>query len=124
MHVPILKLGSYLIATVQSALSDAELLELRDELVESVGNSRARGVVLDVTVLDVMDSFTTRTLRAIAHMTRLRGAETVIVGIAPEVAFAMTQLGMTLQGVETALDLEDGLACLNQRTKGGGNHCR
>jgi len=124
MEVPILKHGPYLIASVQAALSDAALLELRDELVEQVGKFRARGVVLDVTVLDVMDSFTTRTLRAIAHMIRLRGAETVVVGIGPEVAFAMVQLGLTLEGVETALDLEGGLGVLEQRAKGGGDRGR
>jgi rsbT antagonist protein RsbS len=124
MEVPILKQGDYLIATIQAALSDAALLKLQDELVERVGKSRARGVILDVTVLDVMDSFTTRTLRAMAHMTKLRGARTIIVGIQPEVAFAMTQLGMTLEGVETALDLDRGLAALRHETKGGGNRGR
>jgi rsbT antagonist protein RsbS len=72
---------------------------------------------VDVTVLDVMDSFASRTLRDLAHMTRLRGAETVIVGIQPEVAFAMVQLGLTLEGVDTALDLEEGLAFLDKKTK-------
>ena len=124
MEVPILKQGNYLIATIQAALSDAALLKLQDGLVERVGRFRARGVVLDVTVLDVMDSFTARTLRGIAHMTKLRGARTIIVGIQPEVAFAMTQLGMTLEGVETALDLDGGLAALRRRTKGGGDRCR
>lgn len=124
MEVPILKHGPYLIASIQSALSDAALLELRDELVEQVGKFRARGVVLDVTVLDVMDSFTTRTLRAIAHMIRLRGAETVVVGIGPEVAFAMVQLGLTLEGVETALDLEGGLGVLERGAKRGGDRGR
>ncbi|MGH7206640.1 MAG: STAS domain-containing protein, partial [Nitrospiraceae bacterium] len=76
-----------------------------------------RGVIVDVTVLDVMDSFASRTLRDLAHMTRLRGAETVIVGIQPEVAFAMVQLGLTLEGVDTALDLEEGLTFLEKKTK-------
>ena len=75
-------------------------------------------MIVDVTALDVMDSFAVRTLRDIAHMARLRGAETVIVGIQPEVAFAMVQLGLTLKGVATALDLEEGLAFLD-RLKGG-----
>src|SRR5213596_4286174 len=78
---------------------------------------RARGVIVDVTALDVMDSFAVRTLRDIAHMARLRGAETVIVGIQPDVAFAMVQLGLTLKGVATVLDLEEGLAFLNRRTE-------
>jgi len=92
-------------------------VHLRDALAEKVGKFRARGVIVDVTVLDVMDSFASRTLRDLAHMTRLRGAETVIVGIQPEVAFAMVQLGLTLEGVDTALDLEEGLAFLDKKTK-------
>ena len=118
MQVPILKQGPYLIASVQSALSDEDLLGLRDALVEQVGRFRTRGVVIDVTMLDVMDSFACRTIRAIAQMLRLRGAETVIVGIQPEVAFAMVQLGLTLEDVATALDLDEGLAYLGQRAKG------
>jgi rsbT antagonist protein RsbS len=117
MQVPILKQRDYLIASIQAALTDADLLELRDELMKQVGKYRSRGVIIDVTVLDVMDSFAVRTLRSIAHMMKLRGADTVIVGIQPEVAFAMVQLGLTLQGVETALDLEEGLAFLDQRIK-------
>jgi len=115
--VPILKQGAYLIASVQSALTDADLLELRNALVEMVGRYRSRGVIVDVTAMDVMDSFASRTLRDIAHMIRLRGAETVIVGIQPEVAFTMVQLGLTLEGVATALDLEEGLAFLDRGSK-------
>lgn len=117
MEVPILKQGQYLIASIQAALSDQDLVQLRDALAEKVGRFRSRGVIVDVTVLDVMDSFASRTLRDLAHMTRLRGAETVIVGIQPEVAFAMVQLGLTLEGVDTALDLEEGLAFLDKKTK-------
>ncbi len=124
MEVPILRQGGYLIATFQAALSDDDLLLLRDALVEKVGKYRARGVIIDVTALDVMDSFATRTLRAIAYMVRLRGAETVIVGIQPEIAFAMVQLGLTLEGVETALDLEEALALLNRRGRGAGPYGR
>ena len=115
MQVPILKQGAYLIASIQSALADADLIQLRDALVDKVGRFRSRGVIVDVTVLDVVDSFATRTFRDLAHMIRLRGAETVIVGIQPEVGFAMVQLGLTLEGVGTALDLEEGLAFLDQR---------
>lgn len=117
MHVPVLKQGDYLIASVQSVLSDADLLQLRDDLADRVGQYRSRGVIIDVTVLDVIDSFATRTLRAVAHMLKLRGAETVIVGIQPDVAFAMVQLGLTLAGVGTALDLEEGLAHLDRLAK-------
>ena len=117
MAVPILKQGATLIASVQSALTDADLLELRTALVTLVGRYRSRGVIVDVTALDVMDSFATRTIRDMAHMVRLRGAEMVIVGIQPEVAFTMVQLGLTLAGVATALDLEEGLAFLDHKTK-------
>lgn len=117
MAVPILKQGQYLIASIQSALSDVDLTHLRDALVGQVGKLRSRGVIVDVTALDVMDSFASRTLRDLAHMIRLRGAETVIVGIQPEVAFAMVQLGLTLEGVSTALDLEEALSHLGQATK-------
>jgi rsbT antagonist protein RsbS len=116
MRVPILKQRDYLIASVQSALSDPDLLHLRDDLAEDVGRHRSRGAVIDVALLDVIDSFATRTLRAVAHMLRLRGAETVIVGIQPEVAFAMVQLGLTFEGIGTALDLEEGLAYLDRQT--------
>ena len=115
MAVPILKQGPFLIASIQSALTDADLVQLRDALVGKVGAYRSRGVIVDVTALDVLDSFASRTLRDLAHMVRLRGAETVIVGIQPEVAFTMVQLGLTLEGVATALDLEEGLFYLDQK---------
>ena len=122
MRVPILKQRDYLIASIQSALSDEDLLLLRDDLVKQVGKYRSRGAIVDVTVLDVMDSFAVRTLRTIAHMIRLRGAETVIVGIQPEVAFAMVQLGLTLEDVATALDLEEGLAYLDRTANSPRQH--
>lgn len=117
MKVPILKQGKYLIASIQAALSDKDLLDLRDSLVKLVGEFRARGVVIDVTTLDVIDSFATRTLRSMAYMSRLRGAETVIVGIRPDVAFSMVQLGLSLEGVNTALDLDEGLEMLSSLLK-------
>jgi rsbT antagonist protein RsbS len=115
MEVPILKQKDFLIATVQAALTDKDLLQLRTALIQHVVQSRSRGVIVDLTALDVVDSFALRTLRDIAHMIRLRGAQTVIVGIQPEVAFAMVQLGLTLEDVPTALDLEEGVAYLNQK---------
>jgi rsbT antagonist protein RsbS len=114
MAVPILKQGEVLIATIQSALTDRDLLGLKDDLADKVGRFRARGVIIDVTALDVMDSFATRTLRGLAAATRLRGADTVVVGIQPEVAIALVQLGLTLDDVNTALDLEEGLELLAQ----------
>jgi rsbT antagonist protein RsbS len=117
VEVPILKQRDYLIVSIQAVLTDEDLVALRDALVEQVGHFRSSGVIVDVTGLDVMDSFSVRTLRDLAHMIRLRGAETVIVGIQPEVAFAMVQIGLTLENVATALDLEEGLAYLDARTK-------
>src|ERR1700758_1454839 len=115
MAVPILKQAQYLIATIQSALTDEDLISLQRALVEQVGKFRSRGVIVDVTSLDVLDSFASRTMRDIAHIIRLRGAETVIVGVQPEVALAMVQLGITLEKVATALDLEEGLSYLDKK---------
>lgn len=118
MTVPILKQGGVLIASIQSALSDQDLVQLRDDFADQVGRLRIQGVIIDVTALDVLDSFATRTVRGIAYVARLRGATTVVVGIQPEVAFAMVQLGLSLDGVVTALDLEEGLAHLNDTANG------
>lgn len=114
MPVPILKQGDVLIASIQAALTDRDLTELRETLADRVGRFRMKGVIVDVTALDVLDSFASRTIRGIAYITKLRGAETVVVGIQPEVAFSMVQLGLTLDDVATALDLEEGLALLRR----------
>ena len=119
MAVPILKHGDMLIATIQADLSDRDLAELQDQLAQRVGRLRSRGVVIDVTSLDVLDSFATRTLRGIAYAARLRGASTVVVGIQPEVAFAMVQLGLSLDGVLTGLDLEEGLELIARERQHG-----
>ena len=112
MTTPILRQRDVLIASLPPDLTDGDLAALRDDLAQRVGSQRARGVVLDVSALNLVDSYAARTLRTIAHTARLRGAETVIVGIQPDVAFAMVQLGITLEDVATALDLEEGLALL------------
>jgi rsbT antagonist protein RsbS len=122
--VPILKQGDVLIASIQAALSDDDLVGLRDALAESIGRLRTRGVVLDVGALDVLDSFATRTIRSIAYTARLRGAIAVVVGIQPDVAIAMVQLGLTLDGIPTALDLEEGMALLGRRSRATGRHVR
>jgi rsbT antagonist protein RsbS len=113
VSVAILKQGDHLIASIQSALRDHEVLELRDELAERVGRLRARGIVIDVTALDVIDSFVARSLRTIALTAKLRGAETVIVGIQPDVAVAMVQFKLNIEPLHTALDLEEGLELLS-----------
>ena len=121
MAVPLLKQGDVLIASIQAALTDQDLVRLREDVADRVGRFRSRGVVIDVTSLDVLDSFATRTLRAIAYTAKLRGANTVVVGIQPDVAFAMVQLGLALEGIPTALDLEEGLAQLDALA-GEGRH--
>jgi rsbT antagonist protein RsbS len=120
MRVPILKQQDFLIASVQEGLSDIQWQELRDDLSTKVGQYRTFGVIVDISSLDVLDSYATRTLRSIAYITALRGARTVVVGIQPDVAYSMVRLGLTLENIETALDLEDGLAILDSMRKGGG----
>jgi len=114
MAVSILKQREYLIASVQSALTDTEVIELRDALLSEVMRHRARGVIVDVAALDVIDSFVSRSLSTVARTNRLRGAKTVVVGIQPEVAAAMSQFGLRLDAVDTALDLEAGLELLDR----------
>ena len=114
MSVAILRQGDYLIASIQSDLSDSEVLVLRDDLAERVGRSRSTGVVVDVAALDVIDSFVARALRSIAVTARLRGASTVIVGIQPDVAIAMVQFRLNLAPLHAALDLDEALALLDR----------
>jgi rsbT antagonist protein RsbS len=109
MPIPVLRQGNVLIASLQSAATDADLVQSRDELAARVGRDRSKGVVIDLTVVDVIDSFATRMLRGIAETTKLRGAGMVVVGLQADVAFAMVQLGLTFDGIATALDLEEGL---------------
>ena len=113
--VSILRQGTYLIASVHDALDDSEMLRFQQDLVEQIGQHRSRGVIIDVAALDILDSFAQSTLGNLAEMARLRGAVTVIVGIRPEVALAIVQLGMGTGSVATALDLEEGLVFLNGR---------
>ena len=113
MAVSILKQRDYLIASIQSNLTDTEVVELRDALIDEVIRHRARGVIVDVAALDVIDSFVSRSLTTVAQTNRLRGARTVVVGIQPDVAAAMSQFGLELDGIETALDLEAGLELLD-----------
>jgi rsbT antagonist protein RsbS len=117
MRASILKQGKILIASVQGSMSDADLVQLREELLQDVRRHRATGVIIDVALLDVMDSFAARTLRSITQVVRLLGAEAIVVGIQPDVAFAMVQLGLTMEGTSTALDLEEGLAQLQARNR-------
>jgi rsbT antagonist protein RsbS len=120
VSVAILKQGDYLIASIQSDLTDAQVLTLRDDLSDRIGRTRARGIIVDVAALDVIDSFVARSLGSIAIMARLRGAETLIVGIQPDVAIAMVQFDLNLEPLRTALDLDEALTILGQRAQGDG----
>jgi rsbT antagonist protein RsbS len=114
--VSILRQGSFLVASVHTALDDSEMLRFQRDLIDQIGAYRSRGVIIDVAALDVLDSFGFLTLRTIAEVAKLRGAETIIVGIQPDVAYAMVQLGMATGPVATALDLEEGLDYLHRLT--------
>jgi rsbT antagonist protein RsbS len=116
LPVSILSQGDYLIVSIHTALDDGQMSQLQERLIEQVGSRRARGIVVDVAALDVLDSFASRTLIRLGRVARLRGAETVIVGIAPEVAIAMVQLSLHMDEVHTALDLEEGLQQLSDLT--------
>ena len=119
MSVAILRQGDVLIASIQSDLSDTEVVELRHELAVLVGRYRARGIVIDVGALDVIDSYVTRALRAIVLTARLRGADTVIVGISPDVAIAMVQFRLNLEPLRVALDLDEALVMLDRLNQRG-----
>jgi rsbT antagonist protein RsbS len=120
MLVAILRQGDYLIASIQFDLTDGQVLELRDDLSGRIGRSRARGLIIDVAALDVIDSFVARSLGSIAITARLRGAETIIVGIEPDVAIAMVQFDLDLEPLRTALDLDEGLSLLDRLTQRDG----
>ena len=115
--VSILRQGDVLLASINAALDDTEMVRFQESLIERIGEERCRGVIIDVAALDVLDSYGASTLGQIAEMARLRGAETVVVGVSPEIAFTMVRLGMSIAHVHTALDLEQGLQVLGRLTQ-------
>lgn len=116
LNVSILTQGKYLIVSIHTALDDGQMTQLQKDLIEQVGKQRSRGIIVDVGALDVLDSFGTQTLTHLAHMARLRGAETVVVGVSPSLAIAMVRLSLQMNFVHTALDLEEGLERLGELT--------
>jgi rsbT antagonist protein RsbS len=114
MSVAIMRQGDAVIAAIQSDLTDAQVLALRDDLSERVGQHRIRSIIIDVSALDVIDSFVARSLRAMAITGRLRGAETLVVGIRPDVAIAMAHFDLNLAPLLTATDLDEGLKLLSR----------
>src|SRR4051794_27276756 len=126
MFISILAQGDFLIASIHAALDDTELVRFQQDVIDRIGQLRACGVVIDIAALDVLDSFGSSCLRDLAQMARLRGATTVIVGIQPDVAFAIVKLGMSID-IYAALDLEEGLELLETATIGhrtGGSSLR
>jgi rsbT antagonist protein RsbS len=119
LRVSILAQGAYLIASIHTALDDEHFERFQRDLIDQIGQRRARGVIIDVAALDVLDSFGSKTLSDLGRVARLRGAETVVVGIQPEVAFAMVKFGIDLDPMYTALDLEEGLALLDLLGRSG-----
>jgi rsbT antagonist protein RsbS len=117
VSVAILRQGDYLIASIQSDLTDSQVVRLRDDLTERVGAHRVRGIIVDVAALDVIDSFVARSLRSIAVSAKLRGAETVVVGIQPDVAIAMVQFSLNLEPLRATLDLDEARALLDRLTQ-------
>ena len=114
MSVALLRQGDSLIAAIQSDLSDGQVLALRDELSELVGRHRLRSIIIDVSALDVIDSFVARSLRSMAVTARLRGADTLVVGIQPDVAIAMAHFELNLAPLRTATDLDEALSLIGR----------
>ncbi len=120
MRVPILKLGEILLTSIQVELTDRDALDFQSDVLSKVSETEATGVVLDITALEVVDSFLARVLNETANMVRLLGAETVICGMKPAVALTLVEMGRELIGVETALDLEQGLRKIEKLVVEGG----
>ncbi|WP_021600207.1 STAS domain-containing protein [Actinomadura welshii] len=111
-RVPILKIGDVLLVSIQTDLQDQTVMALQEDLAARVSSTGARGVVIDITAVDIVDSFIGRMFATIAAMSRLMDAETVVVGMRPAVAITLVELGLSLGGVRTALDLEEGMRLL------------
>ena len=121
MRIPILKLGHNLLTSIQVDLSDEDALQFQSDVVKKVADCEAQGVVIDITALDVVDSFMARVLNETANMVRLIGAQCVICGMQPAVALTLVEMGRELIGVETALNLEQGVEKLTALCAANGN---
>ncbi|HKQ77631.1 MAG TPA: STAS domain-containing protein [Blastocatellia bacterium] len=120
-RIPILKMGDYLLVTIQVDMHDRLALTLQDDLTEGIARTRARGVLIDISSLEIVDSFIGRMLGHIAAMSRVLDAETVVVGMRPAVAITLVELGLSLPGVRTALNVEKGMSLLQGADAGQEN---
>ena len=111
-HIPILKMGDYLLVSIQVDMHDRLALTLQDDLTERIVQAHAHGVLIDISSLEIVDSFIGRMLANIASMSKVLDAETVVVGMRPSVAITLVELGLSLRGVRTALNVEKGMALL------------
>lgn len=118
-RIPVLKMGEYLLVTIQVDMHDQLALRLQDDITERVVKHRSRGVLIDISSLDMVDSFIGRMIANIAAMSHVLDAETVVVGMQPAVAITLVELGLSLPGVRTALNVEKGMQLLRDLTRGG-----
>ncbi len=118
-RIPILKMGRYLLVTIQVDLHDRLAMTLHNELTEKIVRTGAKGVLIDISSLEVVDSFMGRMIGNIAAMSRVLDAETVVVGMQPAVAITLVELGLSLKGVRTALNVENGMSLLESRDDRG-----
>ena len=120
-RIPILKMGAYLLVSIQVDMHDRLAMALQDDLTGRIVSDRAKGVLIDISALEMVDSFIGRMLGDIAAMSRILDAETVLVGMRPAVAITLVELGLSLSGVCTALDIERGMALLRSRIDARGH---
>jgi rsbT antagonist protein RsbS len=113
-RIPILKIGDHLLVTIQIDIHDRVAMALQDDLTARIVKTRAKGVLIDISALEIVDSFIGRMLANIASMARVLDAETVVVGMRPAVAITLVELGLSLPGVRTALNLEKGMVLIQQ----------
>ncbi|EIK96288.1 anti-sigma-factor antagonist (STAS) [Pseudomonas sp. M47T1] len=114
-RIPILQMGGFLLVTIQVDMHDQLALTLQDDLSERISRTSARGVLIDISALDIVDSFIGRMIGTISGLSRIMDAETVLVGMQPAVAITLVELGLTLPGVSTALNVERGMKLLRER---------
>ena len=119
--IPILRMGQFLLVTIQVDMHDRLAIALQDDLTQLISDTEARGVLIDISSLEIVDSFIGRMLANIAAMSRVLDAETVVVGMQPAVAITLVELGLSLTGVRTALNVDAGVALLRKSADGNGH---